>query len=195
MASALVTKTEPWSATCSGDPVAWDEVVRSVHRQMRSLVGPTRELEDLTQAALEQVARSLDGFEGRAKFATFTYRICSHVALNHWRWWRRWLVRFEAWGERSSDDAALVDRGVSTPERLMQVERRQRLHLALAKLSPVKRLALTLVDLEELPVSQVAEILGCSEPTVRSRIASARRDLYQCLRRDPLFANDGKETP
>ena len=77
----------------------------------------------------------------------------------------------------------------------MQAERRQRLQLALSKLSPVKRLALTLVDLEELPVSQVAEILGCSEPTVRSRIASARRDLYQCLRRDPLFACDGKEMP
>jgi len=177
-------------ASREGDVVPWDEVVVTVHRQMRSLVGPTRELEDLTQAALEQVARSIEGFEGRSRLSTFTYRVCTHVALNHWRSWRRWLARFEAWGDRSLDDAALVDRQASVPERLVLAERRRRLHVALASLSPVKRATLTLVDLEALPVSEVATILECPEPTVRSRLATARRELYERLRHDPLFARE-----
>jgi RNA polymerase sigma-70 factor (ECF subfamily) len=188
MASAVASGAVATSGETEPASIAWDEVVGVVHGQMRSLVGPTRDLEDLTQTALEQVARSIDRFEGRARLATFTYRICTHVALNHWRSWRRWLARFEAWGERTSDDAMLEDLAASIPERLALLERRRRLHAALRTLSPLKRLTLTLVDLEELPVARVAEILECPEPTVRSRLATARRELYERLRRDPLFS-------
>jgi RNA polymerase sigma-70 factor, ECF subfamily len=170
--------------------VDWDAVVALVPRQMRSLVGPSRELEDLTQAALEQVARSMDAFEGQASFSTFTYRICTHVALNHWRSWRRWIARFEAWGEGLPREASLADVSASASERLLLAERGRRLHAALEKLSPAKRLTLTLVDLEEFPIAQVAEILECAEGTIRSRLAAARLDLYQRLRRDPLFAQE-----
>jgi RNA polymerase sigma-70 factor (ECF subfamily) len=154
---------------------------------MRSIVGPTPTLEDLTQSALEQIARSIDNFEGRSKLTTFTYRVCCNIAKNHWRSWRRWVARFEAWGERTDDDAILADPSAAMPERLVLAERRKRLHAALATLTADKRIALTLVDLEELPVARVAEILECPEPTVRSRLATARRELYERLRRDPLF--------
>ena len=190
MASVLTLKSKPGTATVGSESIEWADVVTSVHGQMRSLVGPSRDLEDLTQAALEQVARSMDRFEGRSRLSTFTYRICTNIALNHWRSWRRWIARFEGWGERPSEDASLVDRGASAPERLDEAERHRRLHLALETLTPIRRLTLTLVDLEELPVSQVAEILGCPEPTVRSRLATARSEVYARLRNDPLFAKE-----
>jgi RNA polymerase sigma-70 factor (ECF subfamily) len=193
VASAVTTPGYPsvlGAMPLADDAVDWDDVVLLVHRQMQSLVGPSRELEDLAQAALEQVARSMEAFEGQARFSTFTYRICTHVALNHWRSWRRWLARFDAWGERPLPEASLADVSASASERLLLAERGRRLHAALEKLSPAKRLTLTLVDLEEFPIAQVAEILECAEGTVRSRLAAARRDLYQRLRRDPLFAKE-----
>ncbi len=52
--------------------VPWDEVVEAVHVQMRSLVGPTADLEDLTQAALEQVVKSLERFWRAAPRSTYT---------------------------------------------------------------------------------------------------------------------------
>src|SRR6188508_3422042 len=73
---------------------AWPELVSMVRAQVRSLVGPTRDLEDLTQATLEQVVRSLDRFEGRSELSTFTYRIASHVVMNHWRSLKRYFRRF-----------------------------------------------------------------------------------------------------
>lgn len=191
MASVLALPSRSGSSVVADESLAWGEVVVTVHKQMRSLVGPTRDLEDLTQVALEQVARAADGFEGRARFSTFTYRICAHVAHNHWRSWRRWLARFEPWGAGHEDDPALVDKTAAPPERLVLAERRRRVHAALERLSPTKRLTLTLVDLEELTVAEAAEILECGEPTVRSRLAVARRELYERLRRDPLFSKEG----
>ncbi len=167
----------------------WEQVVETVHLQMRSLVGPTRDLEDLTQAALEQVVKSVDRFEGRAALATYTYRICANVALNHFRWWRRWLRRFERQPEPRVE-AEPADRARSASEQLLEAERSRRLYAALERLEPKRRLVITLSDLEELPASRVAEILDCPEATVRSRLRKARQELYEALRRDTLFAKE-----
>jgi RNA polymerase sigma-70 factor (ECF subfamily) len=173
----------PSRAASAVDSPSWPELVRVVHRHMRSLVGPSRELEDLTQAALEQVVRSLPRFEGRSELTTFTYRICARVAMNHWRWWRRWLRRFEPGGVDPSEAFVAAEEPALSIER----ERARTLHRALERLAPVKRVCVTLADLEELPASRIAEILGCPEPTVRSRLRQARFELATLLRDDPLF--------
>jgi RNA polymerase sigma-70 factor (ECF subfamily) len=171
--------------------VPWERVVETVHLQMRSLVGPTGDVEDLTQAALEQVVKSVDRFEGRAALATFTYRICAHVAMNHWRWWRRWLRRFErdalAKAEAKVEPA---DAAQSASEQLLEAERARRLYAALDRLEPKRRLVVTLSDLEELPASRVAEIVECPEATVRSRLRKGRQELFEALRGDQLFAKE-----
>jgi RNA polymerase sigma-70 factor (ECF subfamily) len=166
----------------------WAELVGSVHRQMRSLVGPIAELEDLTQIALEQVLRSIDRFEGRAQLSTFTYRVCANVALHHFRWWRRFLRRFEP-GHADVTDTVPTGRSDAT-EQMIANERTRRLHRALDRLDASKRVTLVLADLEELPGSRVAEILGIPEPTVRSRLRAARMELHQILQRDPLFSSE-----
>lgn len=161
--------------------VAWAEVVTLVRRQMRSLVGTGRDLEDLTQTALERIYQHADRFEGRAQFSTYTYRICSRVAMNHWRWYKRWLRRFERATDETPEPPAP---GSDAAEELIEQERLRRLERALDRLSAVKRAVLTLCDLEELPASQAAEILGCPEPTVRSRLRQARIELAAILQRE-----------
>jgi len=168
--------------------VDWAELVGSVHRQMRSLVGPIPELEDLTQNALEQVLRALDRFEGRAQLSTFTYRVCANVALHHFRWWRRFLRRFDP---VHADVADTVPTGRDdASEEMIANERMRRLHRALERLDASKRVTLVLADLEELPGPRVAEILGIPEATVRSRLRVARMELHAILRRDPLFTSE-----
>jgi RNA polymerase sigma-70 factor, ECF subfamily len=174
----VTTATRP--LTLAVIPLAWPEVVALVRRQMRTFVGGSRDLDDLTQSALERIYRSADHFEGRSEFATYTYRVCSRVALNHWRWYKRWLRRFESRDEppeRASD--------IETEAVLLERERRVRLECALDRLAPMKRAVLTLCELEELPASQVAEILGCPEATVRSRLRQARIELARHLQETP----------
>src|SRR5262245_2439142 len=71
-----------------------DAVFPLVYRMMHALAGPSRDLDDLVQAANEQVLRSLPSFEGRARFSTWVYRICYLTMLKESRWHRRWLRRF-----------------------------------------------------------------------------------------------------
>jgi RNA polymerase sigma-70 factor (ECF subfamily) len=175
------------SAPSRAEGVAWPEVVRTVHRQMRSLVGGGhRDLEDLAQAALERLVIALPRFEGRAELSTFTYRLCAHVAMDHWRGWRRWAKRFQFWTERVSDLAA---EGEPSADCLAD-ERARRLYACLERLTPAKRICVTLAELEELPASRIAEILECPEATVRSRLRAGRAELAAMLRRDPLFRGE-----
>jgi RNA polymerase sigma-70 factor (ECF subfamily) len=159
------------------------EVVVIVRRQMRSLVGGSRsrDLEDLTQTALERICRNVDRFEGRAELSTYTYRACVRVAINHWRWYKRWLRSFERATDSTPDHAA-EDRDAT--ELVIERERLARLERALGQLSANHRAVLTLCELEELPASRVAEILGCPETTVRSRLHRARADLAKILKSD-----------
>jgi len=172
------------------DEVRWNELVKTVHRQMRSVAGPSNDLEDLAQTALEQIVRSLDRYRGEGELSTFTYRVCVHVACNHWRWFRRWLRRF------TFDDTVETPSGEGDPADLsLEHERARRLHACLERLSPRKRIVVTLADLEELPASRIAEIMQCPEPTVRSRLREARRELAEHLARDPLFSDAEREAP
>ena len=189
---SVVNRADDFGASDAGagtaaESIAWAELVPIVHRQMRALVGPSRDLEDLTQSALEQVLRGIARFEGRAELTTFTYRICAHVAMNHWRWWKRWIRRFDLGTERSPDPPYL---GRAASDAALEKERLVRLHAALDRLTAPKRLVLVLSDLEELPASRVAEIVDCGEPTVRSRLRQARIDLARLLGEDPLFADE-----
>ncbi|WP_394824296.1 RNA polymerase sigma factor [Pendulispora albinea] len=168
-------------------PMPWPDLVAMVRRQMRSLVGPTRDLEDLTQSALERIVRALDRFEGRAEFSTYTYRVCARQAMNHWRWSRRWLKWFTL-GE--SNDEPEDEPHKTALAMTLERERARSLHRALDRLSAPKRAAIVLCDLEELPVARVAEILECPEPTVRSRLRHARLELTALLAKDPCFRSE-----
>lgn len=170
---------------------AWPELVSLVRAQVRSLVGPTRDLEDLTQATLEQVVRSLDRFEGRSELSTFTYRIASHVVMNHWRSLKRYFRRFVL---GIDDVPEPIHPGDGDATSLIERQRAARLHHHLDRLSPEHRVVVVLADLEEMPASRIAEILDCPEPTVRSRLKRARADLVRRLSRDPLFSDEAART-
>lgn len=166
---------------------SWPELVVMVRAQVRSLVGPTRDLEDLTQATLEQVVRALPRFEGRCELSTFTYTIASRIVMNHWRSIGRYLRRFVL----GIDDVPEPEAdAASDPESLADRERAARLHHHLDNLPADQRIVVVLSDLEELPASRIAEIVSCPEATVRSRLLRGRASLARRLVRDPMFADD-----
>lgn len=167
-------------------PPPWPDVVAVVRAQVRSLVGPTRELEDLTQATLEQVVRAMATFEGRCDLRTFTYRIASRVVMNHWRSLRRYFRRFVA----AMDDAPDPSSDDPDPAGLLERQRAARLHHHLERLTAEQRMVVVLADLEDMPAAAIAEILECPEATVRSRLKRGRADLARRLARDPLFSDE-----
>jgi RNA polymerase sigma-70 factor (sigma-E family) len=87
------------------------------------------------------------------------------IMLNTWSsWWRRrW--RGELPTERLPE--------VAGPDRFGQVDSREALRSALAKLPPRQRAVVVLRYHQDLPEAQVADLLGISVGTVKSQAAKA----------------------
>lgn len=72
-----------------------------------------------------------------------------------------------------------------SPERdLAAADASERLHAAIDRLGPDHRSVLLLFYAQELPSREVAEVLGCTDQQVRSRLAYARRTLRTLLEED-----------
>jgi RNA polymerase sigma-70 factor (ECF subfamily) len=141
-----------------------------VHRALRRLGISEADAPDVLQEVFVVVHRKLGAFEGRSQLRTWIYGIALRVAADHRK--RAYVRR-----ERATDE--LPERAGSAPE-LKELERRERVAMldrALAALSPEKREVLVLFELEEMPMKEVAEALGCPLMTAYTRLYAARAEL------------------
>ena len=154
MLAASLASTAAASRAEGGTPRATaDEVFALVYRQIRNLAG-RRDVDELAQAAAEQVIRSLPSFQGRSQLATWTFRICYLTVRKHDRWYRRWLRRFTL-----TDDGEIPELATDTGHgeaAAVQRERLVRLQAGMQELSPKRRAVLVLHDIEELSVEEIA---------------------------------------
>ena len=173
------------SAHVGGDPNAFNTLVRR-HRDrlwavaLRTL-GDREEAADAVQEALVSAFRKADSFRGEAAVTTWLHRIVVNACLDRIR--RR----------QARPTVPLADREVAQPQdQHALTELQLDVRAALAQLPQAQRLALVLVDLEDLPVAEAAQLLGVAEGTVKSRCARGRMALAQLLRpSDPVGRPQG----
>jgi RNA polymerase sigma-70 factor (ECF subfamily) len=165
----------------SGDPSALNalmtEVYPSIHRIVYRLAGPRDRdsHEDLVQASLEQVCRSIDSFEGRSRFSTFMFGICHRVVARSRRY-----DRVRSWFRRDAEEVCIPQESSSTgaPDQLYEREvKLAEARAALDRLQGEERTAFILHEIEELPLEEVAAALACSTRTVKRRLRAARENL------------------
>jgi RNA polymerase sigma-70 factor (ECF subfamily) len=147
---------------------------------VRSVIGPSDEIEDVVQLVFIEVHRSLDRFQGRSKLSTWVYRIAVNVALQHIRRKkrRRWLM-LGSTGEEAERQPA---RG-NSEHRLEGRELLEHVYRAAERLSEKKRTVWVLHELQGLSPPEVAETLEIPVNTVRSRLLAARREIRTWLER------------
>lgn len=165
----------------SGDPSALNalmtEIYPSIHRMIYRLAGARdREVhEDLVQASLEQVCRSIEAFEGRSRFSTFVYGICHRVVARSRRY-----DRVRSWFRRDAEEVC-IPQGSSAGEAPDELYEREvaiaQARAALERLQGEERTAFVLHEIEELPLEEVAAALACSTRTVKRRLRGAREKL------------------
>lgn len=125
------------------------------------LTGDRTEAEDLLQATLVRTQRHADRIASMAAPAAYLRRAMLHEHLSG----VRRLARRVRTTPLEGQDAA-----VDQPHQLDQRDETWRL---LATLPRQQRAVLVLRFYEDLPDSQIAEALGCGEPTVRSNASRA----------------------
>lgn len=172
----------------ASDLTAFEELVSHFERPVYSLclrlLGDAEEARDAAQETFLKVYRGLNGFRGEAGLKTWIYRIAINQAMNQRRWWRR-RHRDETIslditrGESDKTVGSLLpDSRARSPEALaISGERERQVLRALDQIKQEYRVALILREIEELSYEEIAESLGISIGTVKSRIARGREEL------------------
>ncbi|QSQ19263.1 RNA polymerase sigma factor [Pyxidicoccus parkwayensis] len=146
-------------------------------RTLQHLVGNRVEVEDLLQETYLRLLTAVKGYRGESRFRTFFYRVCSNVALSHLRWKRR---RPE---DSFAEPPELVAQG-EDPEHEAQRRQAARLvELALERLKPKKRIVFVYYELCGMSPDEIAEAVGSSANTVRSRLHHARLEFNEAMQR------------
>ena len=177
-------RSETWSdeavavACSTGDGAAvaelFDRYQEPVARFLSRMIGPSEDVEDLTQATFLEIARGAARFEGRSAVRTWIFGIAANVARHHLRSLARRGRLSRAIAFFSSDQATTT-RGTSVVAETRQTLRR--ISQAMEKLPVEQREAFVMCELEGLSAREAAQALGASEAVVWKRVSRARKAL------------------
>ena len=158
------------AAVAAGDRKAAEQLVERTYRGVfslqRRLCGDPDLAADLTQETYRKAWDALPGFDGRAQFSTWLFRIAYTTFLNHMRRPRR-LVPLEEKHEtadRSAEGGRLRRAVLSLPEEL--------------------RFTVTALFWGDLPVKEVARQEGVTPVAIRKRLKRALGMLALALEED-----------
>ena len=145
------------------------------------ILGDASEASDAVQETFMKIFKGIKTFRGESGLKTWIYRIAISESLNRQRWWKRWRRHAPiSVDDTSPNGARLVEVRDSrpTPESACaQMEMEREVQRALNGLSFEHRVAVVLRDIEGLSYDEIAETLGLSLGTVKSRLWRARSEL------------------
>jgi RNA polymerase sigma-70 factor (ECF subfamily) len=160
-----------------------------IQRQLQRFPIEAADRSDLVQDAMVQVMRRLHTFRGDSQFSTWLYRVTANAALMRMRSDRR--RRQTSLDDHEQEAESALERAPHTPGgewavradvRMDEARRRDRLERALAELPEAYREVVLEHYLEGAPLQALADRLGTTESSVRSRLHRARTVLRERLR-------------
>ena len=173
------------AAVLRGDPQSFEPLVQKysprVFATARRYARRESEVEDIVQEVWVKAFQKLGSFRAEAPFEHWlmrlTVRTCYDFLRSHQR--KRelsfselsdpetdWLERFASPGEQTNENADAA---------------RQLIQRILEKLSPAARLIITLLEIEDRPVKEIAKLTGWSVPLVKVRAFRARAEMKKVL--------------
>ena len=166
------------------DLEAYQELMQRYHPRIYSLIynmtSNREDTEDLLQEVFIKAHSALPKFKGNSSFYTWVYRIAVNRTIN-------FLKKRKRRGTLSLND---VDTGIERDEVYVELSRKntpfrdarmteiqEKLNNALQRLSEKHRTVVVMHDIEGIAHDKIAEIIGVSSGTVRSRLFYARKQL------------------
>jgi RNA polymerase sigma-70 factor (ECF subfamily) len=159
-------KQETWYVlrAQAGDREALDGLLRLVqeplYRYIFSLVGAHALAEDILQEVFILIYRKLRWLREPELFRPWAYRIAAREAFKQ-------LKRERRWSDRSVEESVLHDLPAPSQDE-MTVEMIEQM---VAQVSPASRAVIVLHYLHEMPLAEIADLMGVAIGTVKSRLA------------------------
>ena len=179
----------------NGEQGAFDRLIRQYHLQMRTvaagIVGDAQ-AEEVVQEAWIQVHRNIAKFEGRSALKTWIYTIVSNAARSRLRSEKRHRPvvselpgsvygedRFEPDGHWRTPPP---DWDIQSPDGLLEEQQlRHCIEKTLQLLPDTQKAVFSLRDIDQLPLSDICNMLDVSESNVRVLLHRARVKLMQVI--------------
>jgi len=179
------TDSELIAAVLRGDTASFEQLV--VKYQPRVFATARRyarrddEVEDVVQEVFMKAFQKLSSFRGEAPFEHWLMRLAVRTCYDFLRGHQR--NRETNFTEISDDEQDWLERHTSNPDDSDEksVEAKELINKVLEKLSPAARLVITLLEIEERSVKEIAELTGWSVPLVKVRAFRARAEMKKLL--------------
>jgi RNA polymerase sigma-70 factor (ECF subfamily) len=177
----------------NGQPEAFEQLVRRKTSKVYSLcyriIGNSEDAKDISQLVFIKLWENLQKYDANYAFDTWLYRMVTNVAIDFMR------------SRQSRDNAVNSNlRLVKTSfdaEQGVIVQRKEVEHVfnaCSAVLSPKQKTIFVMREMDDLPSSEIAKILGCRESTVRNHLFNARKLMQvELKKRFPEYSKLWKE--
>jgi RNA polymerase sigma-70 factor (ECF subfamily) len=181
------TEAELIAAVLAGDAESFEPLVRKfsprVFATARRYARRESEVEDIAQEVWLKAFGRLRSFRGEAPFEHWLMRLTVRTCYDFLRGHRR--NRESVFSDLTEPERDWLERFVAQPETASENADAARLLVArvLERLSPPARLIITLLEIEDRSVKEIATLTGWSVPLVKVRAFRARREMRKVLAR------------
>jgi RNA polymerase sigma-70 factor (ECF subfamily) len=181
------TDGELIAAVLKGDPASFEPLVVKysprVFATARRYARRESEVEDIVQEVWSKAFQKLSTFRGDAPFEHWLMRMAVRTCYDFLRDHQR--NRETSFTELSDSETDWLDRFATAPDTASEgaSAARQLVERVLGMLSPAARLVITLLEIEDRSVKEIAGLTGWSVPLVKVRAFRARAEMRKCLQR------------
>jgi len=176
-----------------GDSRAFERLLRKhrkpVYNFINRQVGHEATAEDLMQEVFLRVIKGAPTYQKQAKFTTWVYTIARNLCVDHTRRAKHRKAASldqpigsgDTGKERSTMGELVADRGPQVDRQAIGRELQGHLQHAISALSEEQREVFLMREYLNMPFKEIAEVIGCPENTVKSRMRYALDHLRQLL--------------
>ena len=182
-----LTDAEYIAAVLKGDSASFEPLVKKysprVFATARRYARRESEVEDIVQEIWSKTFLKLASFRAEAPFEHWLMRLAVRTCYDFLRGHQRNLET--TFSELTEPETDWLDRFVADPDDASESSDAARalVERLLSQLSPPARLVITLLEIEEKSVKEIAELTGWSVPLVKVRAFRARAEMKKCLAR------------
>ena len=159
----------------SGEPGAFEDLIAVMERPLlyyaMTLTGNADSGLDVLQDAWLKVFRNIRKLKDPGALRPWLYSIVHGIAVD----------RIRKSSRRGKAEQSQYEEFVEAEEPSFANEDATAIHRALSEISLPHREVLVLHFLDELSIAEIAEVVGCSEGTVKSRMHYAKRAMKEIL--------------
>lgn len=175
-----------------GDADAFSELILAYEKKIISftyrMLGNTEDAEDAAQEVFVKAYRAISGFDGKASFKTWLYKIASNVAMDELRKRKRRnsdkTVSLYTDSEDGEYELPLSNEKDEPFEEARKNELQKVLQNAIGELKDEYRLVVVMRDVQNISYEDIAKTTGLSLGTVKSRISRGRLSLKKILEKN-----------